>query len=91
MMNNEIMIYDFYVYLCYDDEVRETISKLFYCTDDTHVSLAPMHKQDAASNNCGVFAIAAATAIASSCNPLLSILNKRKCENISVIALKMVP
>ena len=37
----------------------------------THVSLTPMQKQDAASNNCGIFAIAAATAIANSCNPSL--------------------
>ena len=41
---NEIMIYDS-MYTSVDDEVRETISKLFYCTDDPHVSLAPMQKQ----------------------------------------------
>ena len=62
MMKMKFMIYDS-MYTSVDDEVRETISKLFYCTDDTHVPLAPMQKQDAASNNCGVLAIAIATAI----------------------------
>ena len=38
---NEIMIYDS-MYTSVDNEVREKISKLFYCTDDAHISLAPM-------------------------------------------------
>ena len=47
------------------------LHKLFHCTDNTHVSLESMQKQDSRSNNCGVFAIAAATAIANSYNPSL--------------------
>ena len=53
------------------DEVTGVISKLFHCTDNTSVSLESMQKQDSRSNNCGVFAIAAATAIVNSYNPSL--------------------
>ena len=87
---NKIMIYDS-VYSAVDNEVRETIYKLFYCTNNTYISLAPMQKQDSASNNCGVFAIAAARLLPIPVIHHFYILRKRKCENISVIALKMVP
>ena len=67
---NVIMVYDS-VYASVSDKVRETICKLFHCTNNTHISLASMQKQEPASNNCGIFTIVAATAIANSCNPSL--------------------
>ena len=63
---NVIMVYDS-VYASVSDEVKETIYKLFHCTYVT----SPMQIQESASNNCGVFAIAAAIAIAISCNTSL--------------------
>lgn len=64
---NLIMVYDS-AYASVSNKVRETICRLFHCTNNTYISLASMQKQELASNNCGVFVIAAATAIAISCN-----------------------
>ena len=75
----KVMVYDS-VYTSVSDEVTGVIS-LFHCTDNTHVSLESMQKQDSRSNNCGVFAIAAANAIANSYNPSLK---RRKCKSMWV-------
>jgi len=53
-----------------NEEVKEIVLSLFSYDDHASLSMAPMQKQELGSNNCGVFAVAAATAIAFSFDPL---------------------
>ena len=57
------------MYPCVSEGVKEIILSLFSHGDNTSLSLAPMQKQEPGSNNCGIFAVAIATAIAFSFNP----------------------
>ena len=86
--SGSIMVYDS-VYTCISEEVKGIILSLFYYDDSTSLSLAPMQKQEPGSNNCGIFAVAAATANVFSCNPSELQLRRVKCKNTFVNVLKM--
>jgi len=61
-----------------DNVAKETITNMFLFSDDPVIEMAPMQKQAANSNNCGVFAIAACTVILLRENPAVIFLKNTR-------------